>query len=140
MDENLFKQRTKQLALGFIKIVDVLPKNRTADMIGRQLTRSGTSIGANYRAACRGKSTADVIAKLRIVEEEADESAYWMELLIESGLVPEARLSELLQETNEIIAMTVASIRTLQKRDTSSPFNRQSKTCTELSRSIGNPK
>ena len=69
-------------------------------------------------------STADVIAKLRIVEEEADESAYWMELLVESGLLPEARLSELLRETNEIIAMTVASIRTLQKR---SPFNRQSK-------------
>jgi four helix bundle protein len=117
MDENLFKQRTKQLGLRFIEIVDALPKNRTADVIGRQLIRSGTSIGANYRAACRGKSTADVIAKLRIVEEEADESAYWMELLIESGLLSETQLSELLQETNEIIAMTVASIRTLQKRD-----------------------
>ena len=69
MDENLFKQRTKQLALRFIDIVDALPKKRTADVIGRQLIRSGTSIGANYRAACRGKSTADVIAKLRIVEE-----------------------------------------------------------------------
>jgi four helix bundle protein len=127
MDENLFKRRTKQLALRVIKAVEGLPKNRTADVIGRQLIRSGTSIGANYRAACRGKSTADVIAKLRIVEEEADESAYWMELLIESGLVSEARLSELLQETNEIIAMTVASIRTLQKRNGSSPINRQSK-------------
>jgi len=127
MDENLFKQRTKQLALRFIEIVDALPKNRTADVIGRQLIRSGTSIGANYRAACRGKSTADVIAKLRIVEEEADESAYWMELLIESGLSPGGRLSELLQETNEIIAMTVASIRTLQRRDRGSSFNRQSK-------------
>jgi len=126
MDEN-FKQRTKQLALRFIDIVDALPKKRTADVIGRQLIRSGTSIGANYRAACRGKSTADVIAKLRIVEEEADESAYWMELLIESGLLTEAQLSELLKETKEIIAMTVASIRTLQKRDGSSPFNRQSK-------------
>ena len=126
MDEN-FKQRTKQLALRFIEIVDALPKKRTADVIGRQLIRSGTSIGANYRAACRGKSTADVIAKLRIVEEEADESAYWMELLIESGLLTEAQLSELLKETKEIIAMTVASIRTLQKRDGSSPFNRQSK-------------
>jgi len=81
-----------------------------------------------------------VIAKLRIVEEEADESVYWMELLIESGLVPEARLSELLQETNKIVAMTVASIRTLQKRDRGSPFNRQSKTCAELSRSIENLK
>jgi four helix bundle protein len=127
MDENVFKQRPKQLALRVIEMVDALPKSRTVDVIGRQLIRSGTSIGANYRAACRGKSTADVIAKLRIVEEEADESAYWMELLIESGLLPEARLSELLQETKEIIAMTVASIRTLQKRDGSSPFNRQSK-------------
>ncbi len=127
MDENLFKRRTKQLALRVIKAVEVLPKNRTADVIGRQLIRSGTSIGANYRAACRGKSTADVIAKLRIVEEEADESAYWMELLIESGLVSEARLSELMQETNEIVAMTVASIRTLQKRNGNPPINRQSK-------------
>ena len=124
MDENLFKQRTKQLALRVIKTVEVLPKNRTADVLGRQLIRSGTSIGANYRAACRGKSTADVIAKLRIVEEEADESVYWMELLI---LVSDGRLSELMQETNEIIAMTVASIRTLQRRNGSSPFNRQSK-------------
>ena len=127
MDENLFKRRTKQLALRIIKAVESLPKNRTADVLGRQLMRSGTSIGANYRAACRGKSTADVIAKLRIVKKEADESVYWMELLIESGLVSEARLSELLQETNEIIAMTVASIRTLQKRNGSSPSNRQSK-------------
>ena len=96
-------------------------------MLGRQLLRSGTSIGANYRAACRGKSTADVIAKLRIVEEEADESTYWMELLVESGLVSEARLSELIQETNEITAMTVASIRTLQN-------------ATAILRSIGNLK
>ena len=127
MDKNLFKRRTKQLALRVIKVVEDLPKDRTANVLGRQLIRSGTSIGANYRAACRGKSTADVIAKLRIVEEEADESGYWMELLIESGLVSEARLSELLQESNEILAMTAASIRTLQKRDGSSPFNRQSK-------------
>ena len=140
MDENLFKKRTKQLALRVINVVDVLPRNRAADVLGRQLIRSGTSIGANYRAACRGKSTADVIAKLRIVEEEADESAYWMELLIESGLVPEARLSELMKETNEIVAMTVASIRTLQRRDRGFPVNRQSKTCTELSRSIENRK
>ncbi len=127
MDENLFKKRTKQLALRIIEAVEGLPKNRTADVLGRQLIRSGTSIGANYRAACRGKSTADVIAKLRIVEGEADESAYSMELLIESGLGSEARLSELMQETNEIVAMTVASIRTLQKRIGSSPINRQSK-------------
>jgi len=140
MDENLFKRRTKQLALRVIKTVESLPKNGTADVLGRQLLRSGTSIGANYRAACRGKSTGDVIAKLRIVEEKADESAYWMELLIESGLLSEARVSELMQETNEIIAMTVASIRTLQKRNGNLPINRQSKTCAELSRSIENLK
>jgi four helix bundle protein len=127
VDENLFKQRTKRLALRSIEIVESLPKNRTADVLARQLLRPGTSIGANYRAACRGKSTADVIAKLRIVEEKADESIYWMELLIKSGLVSEARLSELLQETNEILAMTVASIRTLQNRGASSPINQQSK-------------
>ena len=125
MDENLFKKRTKQLALRVIKVVEALPRNRTADVLGRQLIRSGTSVGANYRAACRGKSTADVIAKLRIIEEEADESAYWMKLLIESGLLPASRLSELLQESNEIVAMTVASIRTLQKSTGSSPINRQ---------------
>src|SRR5574341_195622 len=100
MDEESFKDRTKRLALGLIKLVEPLPKNRTADIIGRQLIRSGTSIGANYRAACRGRSTADVIAKLRIVEEEADESVYWMELLIESALVPAVRMSDLLQETD----------------------------------------
>lgn len=129
MDENLFKQRTKRLALRIIKIVEDLPKTRTADVLGRQLIRSGTSIGANYRAACRAKSTADLIAKLRIVEEEADESAYWMELLIESGLVAYAQVSELLHETNEITAMTVASIRTLQRRNGSlrSIGNRKSK-------------
>ena len=110
-----------------IKVVESLPKNRTADGLGRQLIRSGTSMGANYRAACRGKSTADVIAKLRIVEEQADESLYWMELLMESGLVSGAQLTELLRETNQIIAMTVASIKTLHKRNGSSPINRQSK-------------
>ena len=122
MMKGFFKKSTNQLALRVIKVVDALPRNRTADVLGRQLIRSGTSIGANYRAAYRGKSTADVIAKLRIVEEEADESAFWMELLIESGLIPEARLSELLKETNEIVAMTVASIRTLQRRNRSSPI------------------
>ena len=127
MDENLFKRRTKQLALQIIRLVDALPKNRIADVLGRQLLRSGTSIGANYRAACRGKSIADVIAKLRTVEEEADESVYWIELLVDSGLIAEAQVSELLKETNEILVMTVASIRTLQKRDRSSPINRQSK-------------
>jgi four helix bundle protein len=127
MDETIFKQRTKQLGLRIIELVEALPTTRTADVLGRQLIRSGTSIGANYRSACRGRSVADVIAKLRIVEEEADESMYWMELLLESGLVLPAQISELLREADEIIAMTVASIRTLQKRNAGFRLNRKSK-------------
>jgi four helix bundle protein len=116
MDERMFKERTKKLALRIIRVVEALPKDRSADVIGKQLLRSATSVGANYRAACRGKSALDVIAKLGIVEEEADESIYWMELLIEGGFIPETKLKDLMTETNEIVAMTVASIKTLRAR------------------------
>lgn len=116
MDERRFKERTKQLALRVIRLVERLPRNRSADVIGKQLLRSATSVGANYRAACRGKSALDVIAKLGIVEEEADESIYWMELLVEGGFLPAENLKDLLAETNEIVAMTVASIKTLRSR------------------------
>lgn len=118
MNEWEFKRRTKQLALRVIRLVEALPQNRTADVIGKQLLRSATSVGANYRSACRGKSVADVVAKLGIVEEEADETLYWLELLIESGLVPAEKLKSLISETNEIIAMTVASIKTLKAKAT----------------------
>ena len=84
MNEELFKARTRKIALDIIELVESLPKSRTVDVIGRQLLRSGTSVGANYRAACRGQSKADVISKLAIVEEEADETIYSLELLIES--------------------------------------------------------
>ncbi len=116
MNEQEFKNRTKQLGLRVMKLVTALPKSLMAEVIGRQLLRSATSVGANYRAACRGKSTPDVIAKLAIVEEETDETLYWMELLVESGLMPKERLSELMRETDEILAMTVASIKTLKRR------------------------
>ena len=116
MNEAAFKNRTKQLAREIIGVVESLPKNRTADVIGRQLLRSGTSIGANYRAACRGKSKADLLAKLAIVEEEADETSYWLELLVECDLVQESRVIHVLKETDEITAMTVASIRTLREK------------------------
>jgi four helix bundle protein len=102
--------------LRVIELVEGLPKNLTADVISRQLLRSATSIGANYRAACRGKSTADVMAKLAIVEEETDEAIYWLELLIESGVVAPAQVTEWIKEANEILAMTVASIKTLRAR------------------------
>ena len=114
MDEREFKQRTKKLALRVIRLVESLPRTHASEVIGKQLLRSATSVGANYRAACRGKSTADVISKLGIVEEESDESIYWMELLVEAGLVPEAKLASLMTEMNEIVAMTVASIKTLR--------------------------
>jgi four helix bundle protein len=111
-----FKQRTRGIALRVIRLVEALPKTRTADVLGRQLLRSGTSIGANYRAACRGVSRADVISKLGDVEEEADESLYWLELLIDAGIVSAKRLQQLTKEVDEILAMTVASIRTLRAR------------------------
>ena len=102
MNEELFKARTRRIALDIIELIESLPRNRIADVIGRQLLRSGTSIGANYRAACRGKSRADVISKLAIVEEEADETIYWLELLVESKIVEPSRVSLLLKECNEI--------------------------------------
>ena len=116
MDAEEFKKRTKDIGLRVIKLVDSLPQSSPASVIGKQLLRSATSVGANYRAACRGKSPADVIAKLKIVEEEADETLYWMELLVEAGLVSEARLANLMKETNEIVALTVASIKTMRDK------------------------
>ena len=113
MNEQEFKQRTKALALRVIKLVSSLPKNTVSEVIGKQLIRSGTSVGANYRAACRARSTADLIAKLRIVEEEADECLYWMELIVEAKLLEVTNLRSIMSETNEILAMTVASIKTL---------------------------
>ena len=116
MDEKTFKDRTKKFALAVVKLVESLPRNRTAEVLGRQLLRSGTSVGANYRAACRGRSTSDVVAKLGIVEEEADETIYWLELLAESGVVPVEKVTLLAKEANELVAMTVASIKTLRNR------------------------
>ncbi|MGJ5632799.1 four helix bundle protein [Nostoc sp. CALU 1950] len=116
MNEENFKRRTKQLALRVIRLVEALPQSRTADVIGKQLIRSATSVGANYRSACRGKSTTDVIAKLSLVEEEADESLYLMELIVEVGLLPLEKVSNLMSENTEILAMTVASIKTLRNK------------------------
>jgi four helix bundle protein len=87
MTKDEMKSRTKLYALRIIKLVDSLPQGRVAGVIGHQLLRSGTSVGSNYRSSCRAKSTADFLAKLAIVEEEGDESIYWMELLSESGIV-----------------------------------------------------
>ena len=106
------KQRTKQFAIRVIRLVGKLPRTIEAQVVGKQLLRSATSVGANYRAACRGRSPAEFRAKLGIVEEEADECCYWIELIGESGMIDPKLLSELLQEANEITAMVVASIKT----------------------------
>ena len=117
MDETQFKARTKGLALRVIRLVSALPQNEiSAVVIGKQLLRAATSVGANYRAACRGKSTADMISKLSIVLEEADETLYWLELLVESELMPAHRLKNLMAETNEIVAMLVSSLKTLRDK------------------------
>jgi len=112
MNREQFKQRTKMLALRVIRLVQSLAHNPSSAVIGGQILRSGTSVGANYRAACRAKSTADYINKLKIVEEEADETLYWLELLVEAKIIPESNLTDLMQEVDEIIAMTVSSIKT----------------------------
>ncbi|PYS86453.1 MAG: four helix bundle protein [Acidobacteria bacterium] len=121
MTELEFKKRTKEIALRIIKLVDSLPPASSAQIIGKQLLRSGTSVGANYRAACRAKSTADLIHKLSIVEEEADECLYWLELLNDSGIVAEKKLSKLYSDVNEILAMTVSSIKTMRARRFANP-------------------
>lgn len=115
MEKSDLKERTKSFALKVIKVVEMLPKGRTADILGRQLLNAGTSVGANYRSACRAKSTADFISKMGIVEEEADETVYWMELLVEAGLVPKDDLISLLDEADQILAITVSSIKTARK-------------------------
>jgi len=118
VDKAGLKQRTKLFALTVIRLVQSLPKGQTAGVIGRQLLRSGTSVGANYRAACRAKSAADFISKLATVEEEADETIYWMELLTEAGILKPERLQSLMKEAEELLAITVASINTARKRKT----------------------
>jgi four helix bundle protein len=112
MNADELKKRTRAFSLRLIRLVEALPPSRTADVIGKQLLRCGTSVGANYRASCRARSQADFISKMGIVEEEADETIYWMELLVESGLVKGERVADLLDEANQIVAIIVTSIKT----------------------------
>ena len=106
------KARTKAYANRVVKLCSALPSNWIAQTLGKQLLRSGTSVGANYRAVCRAKSNADFVNKLRIVEEECDESLFWMELLVENNLIKATRLHELMKESNELLAIVVASTKT----------------------------
>jgi four helix bundle protein len=112
MNEREMIARTKQFALRIMKLVGALPKSIQGRAIASQLMRSGTSVAANYRAACRSRSKAEFIAKLGTVEEEADESAFWLELIIEGSLLAAAQIQPLLTEAGEIVAITAASKKT----------------------------
>jgi four helix bundle protein len=109
------KRRTKAFALRILKLVDSLPKTTAGRALASQIVRSGTSVAANYRAACRARSTADFIAKMGIVEDESDETLFWLELLEESELVSATKLAAIKQEANELIAITIASIKTARR-------------------------
>ncbi len=111
------KKRTKEFGLRIIKLVEELPKSKVGDVIGRQLLRSATSVGANYRAACRARSQADFVSKICVAEEEADESAYWLELLVAAKVIAETDISPLLKEANELTAIFVASGKTAKRKN-----------------------
>jgi four helix bundle protein len=113
MTEKELKQRTKSFALRVLKLIDSLPDSRSARILANQLGRSGTSVGANYRAACRSRSTAEMISKISVVEEEADESAFGMELTVDHELMPADKIAPLLREADELTAIMVASRKTL---------------------------
>jgi four helix bundle protein len=117
MTREEMKARTKAYANRVVKLCSALPGNWIAQTLGKQLLRSGTSVGADYRAVCRAKSSADFINKLRVVEEECDESLFWMELLVDNSLVKSVRLRDLIQEGNEILAIVVSSAKTARMSD-----------------------
>ncbi|NLI08418.1 MAG: four helix bundle protein [Thermotogaceae bacterium] len=124
MNQEQLKNRTKEFALRVIRLVDALPSTIAGKNIGNQIMRSGTSVAANYRAACRARSRAEFTAKLGTVVEEAYETAFWLELIVESGILPKDKIDLLHREANELSAIFVASRKTASK---SSIINRQSK-------------
>ena len=116
MTTRQLRQRTFQFGVRVASAVEALPKSETARILGRQLLRAGTSVGANYRAETRTRSRADFVAKLGVVEEECDQSSYWIEMIIARKLLKKVRLNSLLTEANELLAITVSSIKTARRR------------------------
>jgi len=110
------KDRTKSFAVSIIRMVDKLPRSIATEVIARQLIRSATSVAANYRAACRGRSKAEFIAKLQIVLEESDETQYWLELLLELGSLDRQLLQDSMQEADELTAIFVTALKTAKSR------------------------
>jgi four helix bundle protein len=125
MNEAALKERTKDFARRIVRLVDSLPNSVSGRVLAQQVMRSGTSVAANYRALCRSKSSADFINKTSIIEEEADESALWLELISETGKLPARKVTPLLKEANELTAIFVASRRTAQSNRKSKIENRK---------------
>lgn len=115
MDAEVLKKRTKQFVLRNIRLFRSLPKTEEARVIGKQLLRSATSIGANYRAACRARSNEEFYSKLSIVVEEADETLFWMELLIEAEIIKHEKIKDLMNENIEILSIMAASRKTAKR-------------------------
>jgi len=116
MNPKILKERTKQFGLRVLNLYEEISKTKKGEILGNQLLGSGTSVGANYRAACRAKSNADFIYKIQIVEEEADESVYWLELISESNIIRKNRLGSILKEANELTAIFTSSGKTAKQR------------------------
>jgi len=116
LDQTEMKRRTKEFAKEIIRLCRKLPNNREGRLIGDQIFRSGTSIAANYRSACRARSKAEFISKLAIVEEEADETLFWLEIINEMKIFRYEKLDALMKENDEILAIVVASIRTAKRK------------------------
>lgn len=119
--QNQLKSRTKQIGLQVIGLVESLPYKPAASVISKQILRSSTSVGANYRAACRAKSDADFLYTLKIVEEETDETLYWLELLEESKIITDDRLTPLKKEVNELLAIIVTAIKSVRQKINTKP-------------------
>src|SRR5256712_3608066 len=117
------KDRTREFALAEVQLVEEMPHGRTADVIARQLPRAGTSVSANYRAACRARSRREFIAKLGIVEEEPDEAQFWLDIAAERGLADPDRLSALAAEARQLVAIIVSSIRTARRTPRAIPHS-----------------
>ena len=103
------KNRTKSFAIRVLKLVESRPNSKSGKIVANQIGRAGTSVGANYRAACRGRSKAEFVAKLGIVEEEADECVYWLEIIVEARILPAALIAPLKREAEEILAIMAVS-------------------------------
>lgn len=115
MNREELKRRTKAFAVRVVKMTEALPRSRAADIVARQVLRSATSVGANYRAACRARSHREFTARLGVVQEEADESLYWLELLVDAELMDRSRLSALIQEADELTAIFTSACHTARE-------------------------